>query len=71
VAAPSYAQGYGGLRPWLAKPGLELLVMFEDEGRFGRMSRPMRCWAPLGMRTDVKTQRPWQSSFHTNRRSKR
>jgi hypothetical protein len=30
----------------LAKPLLELLVMFEDEARFGRMSRPMRCWAP-------------------------
>jgi len=40
----------------LAKPGLELLVMFEDEARFGRMSRPMRCWAPLGIRPEVKTQ---------------
>jgi transposase len=40
----------------LAKPDLELLVMFEDEGRFGRMSRPMRCWAPLGVRPEVQTQ---------------
>jgi hypothetical protein len=40
----------------LAKPLLELLVMFEDEARFGRMSRPMRCWAPLGTRPEVKTQ---------------
>lgn len=39
-----------------AKPGLELLVMFEDEARFGRMSRPMACWAPLGVRPEVKTQ---------------
>ena len=30
--------------------------MFEDEARFGRMSRPMRCWAPLGTRPEVKTQ---------------
>ena len=40
----------------LANPLLELLVMFEDEARFGRMSRPMRCWAPLGTRPEVKTQ---------------
>lgn len=40
----------------LAKPSLETLVMFEDEARFGRMSRPMRCWAPLGTRPEVKTQ---------------
>jgi putative transposase len=41
----------------LAKPGLELLLMFEDEARFGRMSRPITCWAPLGTRPEVKTQR--------------
>lgn len=40
----------------LAKPGLELLLMFEDEARFGRMSRPFTCWAPLGTRPEVKTQ---------------
>jgi len=39
-----------------AKPGVELLVVFEDEARFGRMSRPMRCWAPQGIRPEVKTQ---------------
>jgi transposase len=30
--------------------------MFEDEARFGRMSRPLACWAPLGVRPEVKTQ---------------
>jgi transposase len=43
----------------LARPDLaefKILTMFEDEGRFGRMSRPMRCWAPLGERPEVKTQ---------------
>jgi transposase len=40
----------------LSKPGLEVLVMFEDEGRFGRMSRPMRCWAPLIIRPEIQTQ---------------
>lgn len=40
----------------LAKPGLAVWVMFEDEARFGRMSRPMACWAPLGIRPEIKTQ---------------
>jgi len=31
--------------------------MFEDEARFGRMSDPMRCWAPLGCRPEVPTHR--------------
>jgi len=35
---------------------LPLRLMFQDEARFGRMSRPMRCWAPLGTRPEVKTQ---------------
>lgn len=30
--------------------------MFQDEGRFGRISDPRRCWAPLGLRPDVPTQ---------------
>lgn len=30
--------------------------MFQDEARFGRMSRPMNCWTPLGMRPETKTQ---------------
>jgi transposase len=32
------------------------MLMFEDEARFGRMSRPLACWAPLGVRPEVKTQ---------------
>lgn len=28
--------------------------MFQDEGRFGRLSRPARCWAPKGIRPIVK-----------------
>ena len=31
-------------------------VMFEDEARFGRISEPRRCWAPPGVRPEVKTQ---------------
>lgn len=27
-----------------------LLIMAQDEGRFGRISRPKRCWAPPGIR---------------------
>jgi transposase-like protein len=30
--------------------------MFEDEARFGRISDPRRCWAPLGVRPEVSTQ---------------
>lgn len=30
--------------------------MFEDEGRFGRISDPRRCWAPKGIRPDVPSQ---------------
>jgi transposase-like protein len=30
--------------------------MFQDEGRFGRISNPRRCWAPRGMRPNVPTQ---------------
>ena len=29
--------------------------MFQDEGRFGRLSRPARCWAPKGIRPVVKS----------------
>ena len=28
--------------------------MFQDEGRFGRLSRPARCWAPKGTRPIVR-----------------
>jgi hypothetical protein len=31
--------------------------MFEDEARFGRMSHPIRCWAPAGCRPEVPTHR--------------
>ncbi len=30
--------------------------MFQDEGRFGRINDPRRCWAPAGMRPDVPAQ---------------
>jgi len=30
--------------------------MFQDEGRFGRISDPRRCWAPAGMRPTVPAQ---------------
>ncbi|SRR6266571_7582734 len=30
--------------------------MAQDEGRFGRISRPKRCWAPPGMRPSVPSQ---------------
>ena len=26
------------------------MILAQDEGRFGRISRPKRCWAPAGMR---------------------
>jgi transposase len=33
-----------------------LLIMTQDEGCFGRMSRAKRCWAPPGIRPHVPTQ---------------
>ncbi len=30
--------------------------MFQDEGRFGRINAPRRCWAPKGTRPDVPVQ---------------
>jgi hypothetical protein len=36
--------------------GLELRVLFEDEARFGRITRPADCWAPLPVRPDVPEQ---------------
>ena len=30
--------------------------MFQDEGRFGRISTPRRCWAPRGIRPNVACQ---------------
>ncbi len=31
-------------------------LMLHDEGRFGRISSPRRCWAPRGMRPHVPNQ---------------
>ena len=38
-------------------PQQSLRLMFEDEARFGRMSDPIRCWAPPGCRPEVATHR--------------
>ena len=34
-----------------------LKVFFEDEGRFGRMSNPVKCWLPPGVRPLIPQQR--------------
>jgi len=39
-----------------AKRGLPLRLMFQDEARFGRINDPRRCWAPEGIRPNVKKQ---------------
>jgi len=36
--------------------GLKCSVRFEDEGRFGRITRPASCWAPKGFRPVVPQQ---------------
>ena len=33
-----------------------LKVFFQDEARFGRLSRPVPCWAPEGVRPEVPAQ---------------
>ena len=33
-----------------------VLVMTQDEGRFGRISRPKRCWVPPSIRSSVPSQ---------------
>jgi len=33
-----------------------LLILAQDEGRFGRISRPRYCWAPAGIRPEVPAQ---------------
>jgi len=40
----------------LAAIGVRLLLMLQDEGRFGRISTPHRCWAPRGVRPCVPSQ---------------
>lgn len=34
-----------------------LKIYFQDEARFGRMQNPVACWAPKGLRPQVKLQR--------------
>lgn len=36
--------------------GLTVRLMFQDEGRFGRINDPMRCWAPAPLRPEVPCQ---------------
>jgi transposase len=43
--------------------GLEVRVMFQDEGRFGRINTPRRCWAPPGARPVVGSQRVRESTY--------
>ncbi len=38
------------------KKGRPLRVMFQDEARFGRVSRPRACWAPRPVRPEVSGQ---------------
>lgn len=33
-----------------------LLILVQDEGRFGRISRPRSCWAPPGIRPEAPAQ---------------
>ena len=40
----------------LASVRVRLRLMFQDEGRFGRISTPRRCWAPRGIRPNVPSQ---------------
>ena len=36
-----------------AEQGRRLRLMFQDEGRFGLLGKPRRCWAPTGVRPVV------------------
>ncbi len=38
-------------------------VMFQDEARFGRINRPVRCWAPKGIRPHVAAQTVHESTY--------
>src|SRR5208337_1838505 len=40
----------------LAPLRVRLRLMLQDEGRFGRISTPQRCWAPRGIRPYVPSQ---------------
>jgi hypothetical protein len=39
-----------------AANGRKVRVMFQDEGRFGRVGLPRRCWAPAGIRPRCPSQ---------------
>ena len=39
-----------------AEPGAKIRLMFMDQGRFGRINEPERCWAPEGIRPVVLCQ---------------
>ena len=59
---PSRSSGLKKLQTQVAAvaaghPDRPLRLMFEDEARFGRMSNPIRCWAPAGCRPEVATHR--------------
>lgn len=43
--------------------GLPARVMLQDEGRFGRMAKPKRCWAPKGMRPKMPQQQIRQYTY--------
>ncbi len=43
--------------------GRRVRLMFQDEGRFGRITDPRRCWAPKGIRPDVPAQVVRESTF--------
>ena len=36
-----------------AKQARSVRLMFQDEGRFGLLGKPRRCWAPIGVRPVV------------------
>ncbi|MEW6238908.1 MAG: IS630 family transposase [Candidatus Omnitrophota bacterium] len=43
--------------------GKSVRLMFQDEGRFGRLSDPRRCWCPAGIRPEVSAQVVRESTF--------
>ncbi len=47
--------------PESAERGLK--VYFQDEGRFGRMSDPVSCWAPQGVRPKLPLQRAREYTY--------
>ena len=63
-AIPSHARSSKRLFPLILQKAqleadlkkLRLRVLFEDEARFGRITRPADCWAPWHVRPDVPQQ---------------